>query len=130
MSSCRFQKELMLSAVVILLDGIQETLRILLSFCLKDGCGETRTDTNLIPLQTFHLDTELGEKEFTILVSITLGFIRSCIGMRFARMEMYVLLVKFVQKYKLVNESGEVGNKTTLTVEPDRPVILSFHNRY
>ena len=45
-------------------------------------------------------------------------------------MEMYVLLVKFVQKYKLKNESGEVGSKTTLTVEPDRPVILSFHKRY
>lgn len=50
--------------------------------------------------------------------------------MRFAKMEMYVLLVKFVQKYKMVNESGEVGNRTTITVEPDRPVILSFHNRY
>ena len=45
-------------------------------------------------------------------------------------MEMYVLLVKFVQKYKMVNESGEVGNRTTITVEPDRPVILSFQNRY
>jgi len=55
---------------------------------------------------------------------------RSCIGMRFAKMEMYVLLVKFVQKYKMVNESGEVGNRATITVEPDRPVILSFHNRY
>ena len=117
--------------MVIPRDGTQETLRILLCFCLKDGYEVTRTDTNLIPLQTFHLDTELGEKRrFIILVLISLGFIRSCIGMRFAKMEMYVLLVKFVQKYKMVNESGEVGNKTTLTVEPDRPVILSFHNRY
>ena len=43
---------------------------------------------------------------------------------------MYVLLVKFVQKYKMVNESGEVGTRTRMTVEADRPVILSFHNRY
>ena len=57
-------------------------------------------------------------------------FFRSCIGVRFARMEMYVLLVKFVQKYRMVNESGEVGTRAKLTVEPDRPVILSFHNRY
>ena len=68
-------------------------------------------------------------RRFIILVLISF-FIRSCIGMRFAKMEMYVLLVKFVQKYKMVNESGEVGTKTTMTVEPDRPVILSFHNRH
>ena len=59
----RSQKGLKLSDVVIPLDGTQETLKILLGFCLKDGYEATRTDTNRMPLQIFHLVTELGENE-------------------------------------------------------------------
>ena len=59
----RFQKELRLSDVVIPQDGTQETSRILPGFCQKDGYEATSTDTNLMPLQIFHLVTELGEDD-------------------------------------------------------------------
>ena len=55
--------------------------------------------------------------------------IRSCIGQRFAKLEMYVLLVKLIQKYKLRNMSGQVGTRTRATVEPDRPVVISLQRR-
>ena len=58
----RFLKELKLYAVVIPREWIQEILRILCYFCLKDGYEATRTDTSLMPLQIFHLDTEPGEE--------------------------------------------------------------------
>ena len=54
---------------------------------------------------------------------------RSCIGERFARMEMWVLIVKLIQKYRLENLSGEVGTITNPTVRPSKPVILAFHPR-
>ena len=59
----RSQKELRLYAVVIPLEWIQESLRILCGFCLKDGYEATRTDTSLMPFQIFHLDTEPGEEQ-------------------------------------------------------------------
>ena len=54
----------------ILLDGTQETSKILLGFCPKDGYEETSTDTNLMPLQIFHLVTEQGENDKDIHYSI------------------------------------------------------------
>lgn len=55
--------------------------------------------------------------------------VRSCIGQRFAKLEMYVLIVKLIQKYKMKNVSGDVGTRTRVTVEPDRPVVISFQKR-
>jgi len=55
--------------------------------------------------------------------------VRSCIGQRFAKLEMYVLIVKLIQKYKMNNVSGDVGTRTRVTVEPDRPVVISFQKR-
>ena len=44
-------------------------------------------------------------------------------------MEMWVLIVKLIQKYRLENLSGEVGTITNPTVRPNKPVILAFHPR-
>ena len=55
--------------------------------------------------------------------------VRSCIGERFAKMELWVLLVKVIQNYQLKNLSGDIGTITKATIGPDRPVVLAFERR-
>ena len=58
-----------------------------------------------------------------------MNIFRSCIGERFAKMELWVMLVKVVQNYRLKNLSGDIGTITKATVAPDRPVVLAFERR-
>ena len=64
-----------------------------------------------------------------VTLSILISWCRSCIGERFARLEMQVLLVKIIQNYKLTNLSGDVGTITRSTAAPDRPVVIGFEKR-
>ena len=54
---------------------------------------------------------------------------RSCIGQRFARLELHVLMVKIIQNFRVEYEGESVGTKTSLVVSPDKPVQLKFYDR-
>ena len=55
---------------------------------------------------------------------------RACIGQRFARLELFTLMVKLVQTYKMeyVGE-GAVGVNTRLVSHPDRKIKIKFTKR-
>ena len=55
---------------------------------------------------------------------------RACIGQRFARLELFTLMVKLVQTYRMeyVGE-GAVGVNTRLVSHPDRKIKIKFTKR-
>ena len=55
---------------------------------------------------------------------------RSCIGQRFARLELYALMVKVVQSFRLEYAGeGEVGQTTSFVTIPDRQIKIKFTAR-
>jgi len=55
---------------------------------------------------------------------------RSCIGQRFAKLELYTLMVKMVQNYKMEYVgSGDVKSVTKFISGPDRPIKIKFVRR-
>ena len=56
-------------------------------------------------------------------------FYRSCIGQRFARLELYIMMTKVVQRFKLEYSGEPVGSMTNLVSIPDRPVNIKFTSR-
>ena len=54
---------------------------------------------------------------------------RSCIGQRFARLELYIMMTKVVQRFKMEYNGDPVGSMTRLVSIPDRPVNIKFTPR-
>jgi len=55
---------------------------------------------------------------------------RSCIGQRFAKLELYTLMVKIVQNYKMEYAGvGDVRAVTKLVSAPDRPIKIKIVKR-
>ena len=55
---------------------------------------------------------------------------RSCIGQRFARLELFMLMIKLVQTYKLEYAGSEpVSGETKFITVPDKPVMINFTKR-
>ena len=84
-------------------------------------------------LQTFPLATEQGQQAETagkICFVDTNICPRACIGQRFARLELFTLLVKLVQTFKMEYAGeGEVGVNTRLVSHPDRKIKIKFTKR-
>ena len=51
---------------------------------------------------------------------------RMCIGRRFAELEVYILAIKTLQKYRLEYHHESVGVKTEFVNKPDKTVKLRF----
>ena len=47
---------------------------------------------------------------------------RSCIGQRFAKLELYALMVKVVQRFKMEYSGDNVGTLTNFVSVPDKPI--------
>ena len=54
---------------------------------------------------------------------------RSCIGQRFAKLELYALMVKLVQRFKMEYKGDDVGTLTTFVSVPDKPINIKFIER-
>ena len=54
---------------------------------------------------------------------------RACIGRRFAQLELYMLMVKVVQRFRMEQDGGELGLLTKFVSVPDRPVNIKFVER-
>ena len=56
--------------------------------------------------------------------------LRSCIGQRFARLELYSLMVKLVQQFRMEYAGeGEVGQTTNFVTVPDKQIKIRFSKR-
>ena len=62
-------------------------------------------------------------------MNITSNNFRSCIGQRFARLELYLLMVKLVQRFHLEYTGPDIGTITEIIVKPDKPVNIKFTER-
>ena len=54
---------------------------------------------------------------------------RSCIGRRFAEMEVNILIIKILQRFRLEYEGPPLGLTMAITNKPDRPVNIKFRDR-
>ena len=54
---------------------------------------------------------------------------RMCIGKRFAQLELSLLAVKTLQRYRLEYQGAEVDMETGIVSRPDRDVVLTLVNR-
>ena len=58
---------------------------------------------------------------------------RACIGQRFAKLELFSLMIKLVQTYQikatLERGEGAVGGVTKFFTVPDKPVKIQFSRR-
>ena len=54
---------------------------------------------------------------------------RACIGQRFAKLELYMMMVKMVQRYRMEYEGEEVGALTQFVSVPDKPCNIKFIER-
>merc|ERR1711915_326922 len=54
---------------------------------------------------------------------------RACIGQRFAKLELYVLMVKMIQRFHLEHQGEDVGVQVGLVGRPDRDVVLKILER-
>ena len=70
----------------------------------------------------------LDEKLYLVLTKIS--FFRACIGQRFARLELYSLIIKLVQNFKMEDAtSGEVGVFTRFVSVPNKQINIKFIKR-
>ena len=77
-------------------------------------------------------DMCLANSFYSILEIIILLFYiyRACIGQRFAKLELFTLMTKIVQNYKMEYVGdGELGIKTRLVTVPDRQIKIKFSKR-
>ena len=82
--------------------------------------------------QTFRGATEQGlysKREFTVLASHPTFLPRSCIGRRFAQLELYMMMAKIVQRFKMEQEGPPLGVITNFVSLPDRNVNIKFTER-
>ena len=54
---------------------------------------------------------------------------RSCIGRRFAQLELYMMMAKIVQRFKMEQEGEPLGVFTNFISLPDRNVNIKFTER-
>ena len=54
---------------------------------------------------------------------------RSCIGRRFAQLELYMMMAKIVQRFKMEQEGPPLGVITNFVSLPDRNVNIKFTER-
>jgi len=54
---------------------------------------------------------------------------RSCIGRRFAQLELYIMMIKIVQRFKMEQEGPPLGVITNFVSQPDRDVKIKFTKR-
>eukprot|EP00092_Neocalanus_flemingeri_P074965 GFUD01092793.1.p1 GENE.GFUD01092793.1~~GFUD01092793.1.p1 ORF type:complete len:516 (-),score=135.05 GFUD01092793.1:110-1531(-) len=54
---------------------------------------------------------------------------RACIGQRFAKLELYVLMVKLVQRFRMEYTGDKVETVTHLVSMPDKPINIKFIKR-
>jgi len=54
---------------------------------------------------------------------------RACIGQRFARIELYMMMVKLVQRYRMEYSGPEVGTFIQTLALPDKPINIKFIER-
>jgi len=54
---------------------------------------------------------------------------RSCIGRRFAQLELYMMTVKIVQRFRMEYSGDRIGLKTMFLSLPDKPVSIKFTPR-
>ena len=54
---------------------------------------------------------------------------RSCIGQRFARLELFLMMVKVVQRFRMEYNGEEVGTMTEMISKPDKPININFIER-
>ena len=62
-------------------------------------------------------------------LSDNLFYPRSCIGQRFAKLKLYMMMVKIVQRYRMEYKGEEVGTLTELISKPDKPINIKFIER-
>ena len=55
--------------------------------------------------------------------------LRACIGQRFAKLELYMMMVKLVQRFKMAQEGPALRAVTKLVAVPDGLVKISFSER-
>ena len=54
---------------------------------------------------------------------------RMCIGKRFAELEVYIMTIKIVQRFRLEYHHDEVGVATEFVNKPDKPIKMKFVQR-
>eukprot|EP00088_Acartia_fossae_P064635 TRINITY_DN79597_c0_g1_i1.p1 TRINITY_DN79597_c0_g1~~TRINITY_DN79597_c0_g1_i1.p1 ORF type:complete len:106 (+),score=12.87 TRINITY_DN79597_c0_g1_i1:85-402(+) len=54
---------------------------------------------------------------------------RACVGQRFAKLELYVICMKLVQKYKISYHGPQIGVHYLGIGSPDKPLNLIFTKR-
>jgi len=54
---------------------------------------------------------------------------RACIGQRFAKLELYMMMVKIVQRFRMEYDGEKVGFLTTFVSSPDKPINIKFVER-
>ena len=81
----------------------------------------------------FHLVTEPGKEgdKFKNVQKYQINHLsRSCVGQRFAKLELFTLMVKLVQNYRLEYAGdGEVNTKTQLVSVPNKQIRIKFSKR-
>ena len=89
----------------------------------------------LTPLPTFLSAMEQGRNFVNSFYDVMALLIlnrdhRACIGQRFAKLELFTLMIKLVQTYK-ISYAGEeaVGGVTKFVTVPDKPVKIQFSRR-
>ena len=97
------------------------------SFCLKDGSEVARKDIMPTHLLIFHLAMEQGKDNFPNVAKPLSP--RACIGQRFAKLELYLMLAKVVQRFQLEYRGEAVGIRTGFVNTPDREVVLILRER-
>ena len=51
------------------------------------------------------------------------------IGQRFARLELFLMMVKVVQRFRMEFKGEEVGTITEMISKPDKPINIKFIER-
>ena len=54
---------------------------------------------------------------------------RACIGQRFAKLELYMMIAKIVQRYRMEYSGEKVGTITEFISVPDKPIKIKFVER-
>ena len=126
------QKTQQSSGLAIALPTNIATLRALKSSFWSVGWGIAARGTPLILFQTYPGATKQGQylkREWTVLVSHPTLLPRSCIGRRFAQLELYMMMAKIVQRFKMEQEGAPLGVITNFISIPDKNVNIKFTER-
>ena len=54
---------------------------------------------------------------------------RSCIGQRFAKLELYMVMAKIIQRFQIEYKGETVGMRTGLINTPDRGIVVILRER-